>query len=85
MIRDEEGIPLRPGDYITFTFGIPPISVLCRLTSTGGPMEVECLHPHDVKPKRETLANLMQWYQVWKASPHRVSAYHRDFSKEPQK
>ena len=80
IIRDEDGIPIRPGDYITFTFGIPPTSVLCRVTSTGGPMAVECLHPPEVKPKHETLANLMGSYQVWKASQARVAAYNRDFS-----
>ena len=26
-VKDDDGIPLRHGDYITFSFGIPPISV----------------------------------------------------------
>lgn len=78
-IRDEDGVPIKPGDYITFTFGIPPISVLCRVTSTGGQMQIECLGPPDVKPKRESLANIMKWYQVWKAPKGRIDAYNRSY------
>lgn len=82
-IRDEDGLPIRPGDYITFSFGIPPISVLCRVTSAGGPMQVECLDPPDVKPRREALASVMKWYQVWKAPKARIEAYNRDYRKAP--
>ncbi len=80
-IKDEDGIPLRAGYYITFTFGIPPISVLCRLSSTGGDMQVECLDPPDVKPKRESLANLMRHYHVWKAPQARFAAWNREWAK----
>lgn len=78
-IKDEDGKEIKAGDYITFTFGIPPISVLCKVTSTGGPLHIECLDPPDVKPKRESLANVMKWYQVWKAPKARVSAYNRNY------
>jgi hypothetical protein len=79
IVRDEEGIPLKSGDYITFTFGIPPICVLARLSTTGGKLWIDCLTPDDVKPKRERLSDLMKWYQVWKAAPARVAAYNRDY------
>lgn len=78
-IRDDEGVPLKSGDHITFTFGIPPICVLARLSTTGGEFWLDCLHPADVKPKREKLSELMKYYQVWKAHPWRVAAYHRDY------
>lgn len=42
-------------------------------------MQVECLHPQDIKPKHESLANIMQWYQVWKAPKSRIAAYQRDY------
>lgn len=81
-VRDEDGVPIKDGDHITFTFGIPPICVLARLTTTGGDLWIECLSPPDVKPKREKLADLMRWYQVWKADPRRVAAALKDFGKE---
>jgi hypothetical protein len=78
-IRDEDGHPLKTGDHISFAFGIPPTSVLCRLNTEVGELWVNVLHPEDVTPKREKLSSLMTWYQVWKASPARVAAYHRDY------
>lgn len=82
MIRDEDGLPIKAGDYITFTFGIPPICVLARLSTTGAELWVNCLMPDDIKPKREKLSNLMKWYQVWKAPPARVASFNRAY-KEP--
>ena len=83
-IRDEDGVPIRTGDHITFSFGIPPITVLCLVTSAGGPMQIECLEPADVKPKRESLANIMKWYQVWKAPKSRVDALKRNYRQSNQ-
>jgi hypothetical protein len=77
LVKDEDGKPLKSGDYITFSFGIPPTSVLCRINSTGGPLVAECLDPPSVKPRTEKLASLMNWYQVWKASTARVTDYNR--------
>ncbi len=82
-MRDEDGLPIKSGDHITFTFGIPPICVLARVTTTGGELWIECLSPPDVKPKRESLVRLMKWYQVWKASPQRVAAILRDYGATP--
>lgn len=80
MVRDEDGLPIKDGDHITFTFGIPPISVLARVQrKQGGDLWIECLSPPDVKPKHERLSDLMRWYQVWKAAPARVAAFLRDF------
>ena len=84
LVRDEDGSPLRNGDHITFTFGIPPISVLARISTTGGDLWIECLHPPGVKPKCERLASLMKHYQVWKAHPARVAAYLMDFTITPE-
>lgn len=77
--RDEDGIPIRAGDHITFTFGIPPTRVLARLYDDKGATCIECLHPPDVKPKHEALKSLMKHYQVWKASPARVAAIKRHY------
>lgn len=78
-IRDEDGIPIKSGDHITFCFGIPPISVLARVTGSDE-LHIECISPPDVQPKREKLSTLMKYYQVWKASPQRVQAASRDYS-----
>lgn len=77
MVRDEDGVPLREGDYITFSFGIPPISVLARLSESKGEIWLTCLSPDDVTPKREKLSTLMKYYQVWKASQARVASVNR--------
>ena len=82
ILRDDDGIPLREGDYITFIFGIPPITVLAILTTKDEDLWIECLSPHDVTPKRERLSSLMKHYQVWKASQGRVAAHHRCFRGE---
>lgn len=80
MARDEDGTPIKSGDHITFTFGIPPICVLA-VVSGEKDLQITCLDPPDVKPKRESLKNLMKWYQVWKAPKERVSAYLRTYTK----
>lgn len=79
--HDEDGVPIRNGDHITFTFGIPPICVLAKVTSTGGDLWIDCLWPEGVTPKREKLANLMKWYQVWRAGSERVAAFNRSYRK----
>lgn len=73
VAKDEEGRPIRSGDYITFTFGIPPICVTARVYQANEELQIECIHPVDVTPKRESLANLMEWYQVWRAPNERVA------------
>ena len=78
MARDGDGIPLKAGDYITFTFGIPPTCVTARIGADGS--GVECLHPPDVKPKHIALGEVMKYYQVWKASKQRVQAVLKSFT-----
>lgn len=77
-IKDDDGIPLKVGDYITFTFGIPPTCVTCQIMDSKDGWSVQCLHPQDVKPKVLPFAELTTHYQVWKASKQRVAAVLRD-------
>jgi hypothetical protein len=79
-VRDEDGIPLKSGDHITFSFGTPLICVLARLSTIKGDLYINFLHPIDVTPKQYPLKELMRYYQVWKAHPWRVAAYHKDYS-----
>lgn len=79
--RDEDGVILKHGDYITFTFGIPPICVTARLSEGSAGWGVECLHP-DVTPKRTTLKKLTKHYQIWKASKQRVASVLRQLAVE---
>ena len=76
---DDDGIPILSGDYIIFSFGIPPTTVLA-IVSGEHDLQIECLSPPDVKPRRESLKNLMKWYQVWKAPKARVAAYLKDYA-----
>ncbi len=78
--RDEDGITLKHGDHITFTFGIPPICVTARLVEGDKDWHVTCVHPADVKPKTTTLRDLTKYYQIWKASPERVRAALKTFA-----
>jgi len=73
VAKDEEGRPIRSGDYVTFTFGIPPICVTARVYQANAELQIECIDPPDVKPKRERLADVMEWYQVWRAPRERVA------------
>ncbi len=72
--KDDDGVTLKHGDYITFTFGIPPICVTAMLTAGETGWQVECLHPTNVKPKHTSLADLTKHYQIWKAEKERVRA-----------
>lgn len=80
--KDEDGVTLKHGDYITFTFGIPPICVTARLTEGPTGWGVECLDPPDVKPKRSALKDLTKYYQIWKASKQRVQAITKRYTRE---
>jgi hypothetical protein len=82
--KDEDGVTLKNGDYITFTFGIPPTAVLARITKGATGWGVECVHPIDVKPKRQTLTELTKYYQIWKASNQRIAAALRDFAPDQE-
>lgn len=75
--KDEDGIPLKSGDHITFTFGIPPICVTARVSNIGDKWGVECIHPEGVQPKRCALDDLTRHYQIWKASKERVASVTR--------
>jgi hypothetical protein len=81
--KDEEGVTLKHGDFITFTFGIPPTCVTARLSLGPDGWSVECIHPEGIKPKHTSLSDLTRYYQIWKASKARVQAALRDFS-EPK-
>ena len=63
---DEDGIPLSAGDFITFSFGIPPTSVVAQLYEHKGALWVNCIWPEDVNPKREKLSRIKKWCFVWK-------------------
>lgn len=80
--KDDDGVPLENGDYITFTFGIPPICVTARLSKGHTGWGVECVHPTDVKPKRIMLKDLTKHYQIWKAARPRVVAILRALKEE---
>lgn len=82
-VRDEDGVPLNVGDHITFSFGVPPTSVLAVIVEKGTHLWIECLHPDDVKPRQERLDRLMKWYPIWRAPKSRVSAASRDFRPRP--
>lgn len=73
-VLDEDGVPLVAGNHLTFSFGIPPTCVTCRLDAVGEQLVAHVIHPPDVKPKSLPLVELMRHYQVWKASKQRVAA-----------
>jgi hypothetical protein len=73
-VIDEDGVPLKAGDHLTFTFGIPPTCVTCRLDEESDRLVAHVIHPLDVKPRSLPLDELMRHYQVWKASKARVAA-----------
>lgn len=81
-IRDEDGVKLRDGDYITFSFGIPPTSCLCRINHDGKEWIMTVIDPPDINPKQEKLAKMMKWYPIWKASKERVAAATKNFARD---
>jgi len=83
VIKDDDGVPLKPGDYFTFAFGIPPTCVTCQITEGKNGLGYQLAHPDDVQPRSGDLADLMKYYQVWKASKQRVAAVLRVYSQTP--
>ena len=77
--KDEDGVTLKSGDYITFSFGVPPIGVTARVTENEGSWSIYCIHPADVKPQSAKLSDLTKHYQIYKASRQRVDALMRTF------
>ncbi|MBL8561419.1 MAG: hypothetical protein JNN06_03980 [Gemmobacter sp.] len=64
--RDDDGAVLQEGDFVSFTFGIPPTRVVAQLYAKDGALWIHCIWPEDVKPQREKLSRVKKWYQVWK-------------------
>ena len=61
-MRDDDGDAVGPGDWITFSYGIPPVRVYARVSSHAV-LTVTVLGNH--KPGTMALANLRKHVGCW--------------------
>lgn len=63
---DDDGIKVGPGDWISFSYGIPAIGVRARISEQGGRLIMTVLGKH--KPRSMPLASLRRhvgnWYKA---------------------
>lgn len=60
-IRDDDGAIIKDGDYIQFSYGIPPVYVKAKVT-------LMVLTPEH-NPKQETLEYFRDNFNFWKVKP----------------
>ena len=62
-MRDDDGDAVGPGDWITFSYGIPPVRVYARLSTQEGVLTLTVLGNH--KPRTMALAKLRGYVGCW--------------------
>jgi len=67
-MKDDDGVPVHRGDWISFSYGIPPVGVRARLVERQGDLVAVTLGNH--KPKEMKLSRLRHYVGSWfKADP----------------
>jgi|DEB0MinimDraft_6_1074348.scaffolds.fasta_scaffold228301_2 putative component of toxin-antitoxin plasmid stabilization module len=65
-MRDDEGEEVAPGDWISFSYGIPPIRVEAKVSRRNDDMWLTVLGKH--KPREMKLKDLRRhvgnWYKI---------------------
>ena len=65
LMRDDDGIAVRAGDWITFSYGIPPVRVDAKVSTQKGRLIFTVLGRH--RPRQGLLYSLRRhvgsWYQ----------------------
>lgn len=65
-MMDDDGINVGPGDWIAFSYGIPPVGVRARISSRDGRLIATVLGRH--RPKQIALSDLRRhvgnWYRT---------------------
>ena len=64
-LRDSDGKWVTAGDWISFSFGIPPIYVKAKVYQEGKTLWYEIHSPKDVMPKTGKLRSLRLYVHEW--------------------
>lgn len=62
-MKDDDGFDVVAGDWISFSYGIPPVGVRARISSENGKLIATVLGRH--KPRQIALAALRQYVGNW--------------------
>jgi hypothetical protein len=63
LMRDDDGIAVRAGDWITFSYGIPPVRVDAKVSTQKGRLVFTVLGPH--RPRQGELLSLRRHVGSW--------------------
>jgi hypothetical protein len=61
--RDDFGYEVKPGDWISFTYGIPPTRVDAQISGEKGALLGTCMGHH--QPKHFRLRDLRRYVGSW--------------------
>lgn len=62
-MKDDDGEVVKPGDWIRFTYGIPPVGVLAKISSRDGVLWMTVLGRH--RPREMRLKDLRRFVGAW--------------------
>jgi hypothetical protein len=62
-MTDDDDVPVKTGDWISFSYGIPPIRVDARLSTQKGVLTLTVLGNH--KPRTMALSRLRDHVGSW--------------------
>ena len=62
-MKDDGGLEVGPGDWISFSYGVPPVGVRARISSLDGELVATTLGAH--KPRKVLLKSLRQHVGSW--------------------
>lgn len=63
MMRDDDGNEVKPGDWISFSYGVPPVGVDARVSCENGALVMTVLGKH--KPRQMKLSSLRRHVGCW--------------------
>lgn len=65
-MKDDDGFEVGPGDWISFSYGLPPVGVRAKVSTENGKLKFTCLGRHS--PKTGSLSTLGRhvgnWYKA---------------------
>lgn len=65
-IKDEWGDVIKAGDFVNFSYGIPPTGVTAEVVERDGVLWI--LTPN-LTPKEERLSKVKKWYSIYRETP----------------
>lgn len=64
-MRDDDGMAVKHGDYINFSYGIPPVMVVARVYKRNGVLFFKCQGNHNppIGKLKDLRRHVVSWYK----------------------